>query len=170
VQVLDRQHQRPLGGQPLDHAQQPLEQPRPGQLTRNRCGGLGWAEVGDQPRQLRPAGSDDVLEGGRVELADQLAQRLRDGRVWQGTLPGVQAVADEYASACRVRAGSELAQQAGLADPGLAAQQQHTRRATGQRAIEPGEFLGAADELRAGDATHGRIIRLRPPEATPGSA
>ena len=63
VQVLDGQDQRPLGGQPLQHAEQPLEQPRPGQLARGRRGGLGRAEVGDQPGQLRPPGASHRAQG-----------------------------------------------------------------------------------------------------------
>jgi hypothetical protein len=60
--------------------------------------------------------------------------------------------------------GGELGEQARLADAGLAAQQQRARLAAGrggQRGFELREFLSAADELRAGDATHGRTIRLR---------
>jgi hypothetical protein len=162
VQILDRQHQRPLGGQPLQQAQQPLEQLRAGQLTRDRRGGLCRAEVGDQPGQLRPPGPDHLLQGGRVEVADQLPQRLGDRRVGQGALTGVQATADEHPRAGRLGTGGELAQQAGLADPRFTAKQQHARRRASQRPVEPRELLGAADELRAGDAAHGRIIRLRP--------
>jgi hypothetical protein len=69
VQVLDHEHERAVGGEPLDHADDELEQARRATLAERRGAGRAvGVEVGQHPRQLGAGGSDERVEllGGRV--------------------------------------------------------------------------------------------------------
>jgi hypothetical protein len=157
VQVLQQPQQRHGGGQPLDHPQQPLEQPP---LTgsagdrgpRGRLAAPG--KVGQQPGQLLPGGAGDRLKLVGVQVVSEAAQRLDDRRERQALLAQWHTTATQHPHAPLMRGGGELLDQPGLAHPGLPAQQRHQRLAVasaGQQLAQPRQLLGAADEAARGD-------------------
>jgi hypothetical protein len=120
VQVLDHQQHRPTRGQPVQHPQQQLEQPRWRQRRRCRLAGGSHAQLGDQPSQLPAGAAQDLCELLRIQGAGQRAQRLDHRRVGQHTLTHVQAAATEYHHPGLGGVVGQLGDQAGLADAGFA--------------------------------------------------
>jgi hypothetical protein len=135
--------------------------------------------VGEVVQAVRPAqpgqqaGEFALAAGGRghqfvAEPAVQGAQDRRDGRERQSVRADFHAGADGRHGLPSVLAGrgQELLDEPGLADPGLAADDQRLRLArvsAGERGGEAGQFTGAADEHRAdGLVLHGPEHRTGP--------
>jgi hypothetical protein len=123
VQVLDHHQQRAALGQPVQHPQQQLKQPRGGQRgRRRRAPGLGrGAELGHQPGQLGPGPAQRPLQLRRLDDRGQGAQGLDQWRVGQDPFPDVQAAAGERDRLQLGGLAEELGDQPGLADASLAA-------------------------------------------------
>ena len=122
VEVLDDEQHGPAGGQPLQDAEQQLEQPALGGIDAE-TGALNLAdgtEIRDEPGQLGAALTDDGVELDRVDAADQTAQRLDDRCVRQRAVTEVDAATLEDLRAKRGGRCGELAGQPRLANAGLA--------------------------------------------------
>ena len=156
VQVLHDQQQRPSRGQPLDHAQQELEQPP---LTGARDRGAHGrpvppGKVGNQAAQLGTGGTGNRFQLVRVEGAGQPAQRLGDRRERHALLAQGHAAAAQHQHALLGGGDGHLLGQPGLADPGLPTDQCHQRLAAGgerQQVAQPRQLVGAADEAPGHD-------------------
>ena len=119
----------------------------------------GAAELREQlgERVARP-GREGVREGRAV--ARDRAQRADDRRVRDLLAGQLEALADQDARAARARSRLELAQQAGLADAGLAAHERERRPAGGrslERRSEHAELGRAADERGGGETARHRV-------------
>jgi hypothetical protein len=172
VQVLDGEQHGRLGGQPVEQRAQEPEQARLG--VRLAAGGhalralgprQGWAQLGREPRQLVACPSEQLVEGCRIELAGEPAQRGGERRIGQLARAEGHAVAAQHARPAIDGPPLELAQQPRLADAGLAGHERGGRRAAlgpPECRLEPRELRGTADELGAGDARwHVAIISTR---------
>ena len=146
VRVLHHQDERLLHGQPLEQGQELLEEPR-ASLARavRRAGGIvrrsAARQLGKEPGQL-PCGpvtsrqQADELVG--PDLAHEVAQHRRERPERQPVGPQLQASADQHPRARRPRLAGELADQPGLADPGLAPDEQGGRTTLrGPRQMRP---------------------------------
>jgi hypothetical protein len=167
VQVLhDKQHWAALG-QVVQHPEQQLEQPRRGQRGRLLPTGL-WAELGDEPSQLRAGAAQHPLQLLRVHGAGERAQRLDHRRIRQDPFPDIQAAPGECDGADLADGAEQFGDQAGLADAGLAPHQDDGRFpicGPPSSRLESLKLLDAADKGRAvHTAAHlaGIIPRDRP--------
>ena len=129
--------------------------------------GPGRVDVGRAAQLRHDAGenrsvrADEGLLLARIESAHHLAKRLDDGRVGRPGLAQVEAGADGDPRAAIAGSRVPGLQQAGLADPGVAADQDGGRpapRGSLQRLVERSELGATAHECRAGDTHHRRII------------
>jgi hypothetical protein len=119
VQVLHDQHQRPSRAQPLDHAQQELEQPPLTGARQHRAHGRPVApgKVGNQAGKFGTGGTGNRFQLVRVEGAGQPAQRLGDRRERHTLLAEGHAAAPQHQHALVGGGGGHLVGQPGLADP-----------------------------------------------------
>ena len=151
VHVVEQQRQWAVGGGVLGQLDRSLEQPGAGQLTRDVDGPTARASQPARQRRREPAELLRPLALGRrrLELARQTRQQLDPGRERRRT--GNRA-ATAHAAVAGAGAGDQLAREARLADPALAAQHGH-RAATRLHLLpQPGQRveLGvAADQRRA---------------------
>ena len=94
----------------------------------------------------------------RRQLQPQLAERLEERTVGQALAADVEAGPGEDARAGGPSAGSELRDEPGLAQTGVAADQDERRLALGrqaERVVQRGELGGSPDDLGAReDAGH----------------
>ena len=164
VQVLEHEHQRPLGGQPLHHAEHELDQLR-GRRGVGRAGARARVELGQQPGEPAACRSQQLRQlvlGGR---ARQRPQRVGERRERQPVAAELDAGAAEHAGAARRGGGAQLLDQPGLADAGLAADEGDGGLAV-ERPLERGaerrELPPAADE--DGTDGSGRHPGIVPPE------
>jgi hypothetical protein len=163
VQVLDDQQDRSARGQPVQHAQQQLEQAaRSGRARRRR---RRPAELRHQPGQLRPRVAEELVQRGGIRRGDQRPQRLDHRRVRQGAVAHVEAAADQHGGVGGPGPPGTLGDQPRLAHPSLA-RHHHRGGRSGhrpvQRGVEPGQLRGATHQDRAGDAlVHARILPER---------
>ena len=137
VDVLDQDEQRPLGGQRPSAAVDGVDQVAPaepvgalraigGAALRRAGRALGGVEhpvAGHQPGQRGLGGDQPVGDGGLVagDGAEQLAER----QVGQGAVAEVEAVTDHDPPAGVDRAVAQLGEQPGLAQAGVAGEQEH---------------------------------------------
>jgi hypothetical protein len=150
VQVVQEQEHRPLPGQPLQQARDRVEQPGLLQGGVAQPLGRGQARVDEQAAEVRQP-AEQARPLGRVEAAQQRPESLEQGGVGEPALQRVGPTLQRQ-EAARPRQRERLPGQAGLADAGLADQEE--RAATpaggpGQGGDQPGELGGAADEGRA---------------------
>jgi hypothetical protein len=151
MQVLHDPQQRRALGQPPDHPHQQRKQPPlTGTCHRSARGRLAApGQVGQQPGQLGAGGAGDRRQPGRVQLAGQAPQRLDQRRERQALLAQRHTPTTQHPHTLPVGGGGQLLDQAGLAHPGLPADQRHQRLAGGgapQQLAQPRQLLGAADE------------------------
>jgi hypothetical protein len=150
-------------GQAFQQPEHHLEQARLGETAvgADLDQRTGPAQVGQEPRELRPPGPHQFVQGCWVERAYQRPQPVGEGRVRQGLLADLNAGATEHPGARRLRPAGGLGDEAALADAGLPADQHHRRLTLGrpgQRRVETPE-LGVATHQRTGEAhTHPGII------------
>ena len=131
VQVLDDQHDRLLGAERLEQVGDPLVEASP--VVR--------AAGGERDQAGDPGG------------AHRLAERRREGGEGQGVVAEVDAGADQGQDGAAALV-QQLVDQAGLADPGLAADE-HEPGATGACVVERGDQsgeLGVAPDQAGGGA------------------
>lgn len=156
VQVLQDEDDGPVGRDAFQEANGQFEEAGGAELVVAVTAGL--AELGEQPGQfalLAGAGGGHLLGQG----AAQGAQGGGEGGVRQALGADLDAAADGDDGVAAGRDGQELLHEAGLADAGLAADEQGLGRAeepsggaggflggAGERAGERVEFAGAADE------------------------
>ncbi len=130
LQVLDHEHQRPVGGQALDHPEHQLEQARAARLA-GRAGRAGrlWVELGEQASQVRPRRTEEAVELAGVHHAHERAQRV-DQRAERHPLASeLDAAADQHPRSALAGPLGRLLDEPRLADAGLAADQHHRRLA-----------------------------------------
>ena len=162
VQVLHHQDGRALGAQALQQPQQQLEQPpllRPRARVAAEGGPVPGAgrrpQLGQQPGQLGPGPPrDHPGQLGLVQVAHEPAQGLDQRGERHPLAAQLDAAAVEHGRPGGPGRGHHLADQPGLADPGLAAHQHRRRGAAGGPLAgrgQPGQLLGPADEGRAGE-------------------
>ena len=177
VQVLDDQDRRGPGGQALQQRQHGLEQAglrrrvgaEPAWCPASRRLGGHLPEVGDQAREQGPPRPEQLVEGGRLPVPAEPAQRLGHRGEGQGALAELDAAAQQHLAAALARPRGELTGQPGLADPGLAAEahgQGLAGAGAGERRFEAGQLGAAANEARAGDAA-GHAREYGPEPARP---
>ncbi len=164
VQVLDDEHERPRGHEPLDDGEQQLEQPRlPERVAGAAAGGrrCRLSPGVEQRPQRRQRGGP--LVGG--EVAGEGAQDVEQGCVRQPALFQVEALPDEHPSPPPPGVRPGLADEPGLADPGLPGHERGgtpTVRRVAERLDQGGQLGGPADERgRRAAHGHGEIIAPR---------
>ena len=118
-------------------------------------GGSRWAQLGQEAGQLGPGlAGDQPGQGGLVQVAHQRPQGLDQGGEGHPLAAQLDTATGQHGGAGGPGPGHQLADQPGLADPGLAADQ-HRRRGAGGGPVgrrgQPGQLLGPADEGRAGE-------------------
>ena len=148
VGILDDHDHRAGVGQLFEQHEYLLEQPGPGLARVTARGRL--AELRQQPGQFpgRAAGQQGGDAVG-AEITDQLAQHGRERGERQAVHAELQAPSGQHACALAPGPLPELAYQAGLADPGLPADQDRGRVAAarlGQCGIQHGKLAGPADQ------------------------
>ena len=121
VEVLDQQEQGRAPGQPPEQAKQQLEHARLVGLAKRADRGL--AEPWLQSGQLPPRGADQRPHGIGAQLIDQQPEHLDDRCVGQAAPADRDAAAPERASAGMDAPPGHLGEQPGLAQPGLARDQ-----------------------------------------------
>jgi hypothetical protein len=158
VQVLDGEEDRAGPAEQLEQREQALEQPalaRGGLLVG---AGAGAAELRQQVGERVARRDRDLVVG---EPARQRAQRRDERCVGDLRAAQLEALAEQDAGAAVGRAGFELAQQPGLADAGLAADEDERRAPLGGPAEAVGQELQlrcAADEDGGGEAARHPFI------------
>ncbi len=162
VQVLQGEHDRAVGG---DALQQPCgEFEEAGGAVLVVAAGAGGAEFGQQAGQflLLAVGGGGQFGG---ECVAQGAQGGGEGGEGQSVRADLDTAAERDDGSAVGGVPRELLDQAGLADPGLAAEQQRLRLArvgAGERVLQVLQLLGAADEHGAdGLGLHGPEHRMR---------
>ena len=131
VQVLDHERERSHGADPIEEAQQQLEQLRLLDLAR-RCVARTGRQARKQAIEHGARGADQGVELLGAQVGAESAQGAHHGRVGQLAVRSLDAVSDEHARRAALLLVSELADQAALAHPGLA-RHEHGGRATGRR-------------------------------------
>ena len=167
VQILDHEHERAVGGQPLDHAYDQLEQPRRAALTEGspaeRAVGI---EVRQHLRQLGAGRPDELIELLGRRVAHQRAECVRERAERQAIAAHLDAAAREHPRARLARALGGLLDESCLAHAGLATQE-HDRRVARDRSVERGRQrrqLGvSSDEDRTDESASHRahVLSLR---------
>ena len=136
VQILDHEHERAVGSEPLDHAHDQLEQARRAALTE---GSPAERAVGIEVRQHLPqlgAGrSDELIELLGRRVAHERAERVRERAERQALAAHLDAAAREHPRARLARALGRLLDESCLAHAGLATQEHH-RRVPRDRSVE----------------------------------
>ena len=174
LEVFDHEHERSLAGDPLERVEDRLEQLRPGTAPRIETMGIGSGrpiEFGDEPRQAAPAGSEQRGQLPRRDATDELAQRGDERRERESAVADAQARAGQDTGAAGPRATGELLDEAGLADAGLAADEDDRRCAgdgPGEARLEPLELHGPTDECGCRSSIdHAPIIPARSARLSP---
>ena len=141
VDVVEQQHERPVGRRVLGELDRRFEQPRAGEVGRH-LGGLDPRAPEPQrqrrrePRELLgPAG----VGGWRLELARQPRQQLDPGRERRRAAE-VRGGAASRARMVRAGAGDQLEREPGLADPGLTADHRDAAAAGAHRLPQRGQL------------------------------
>ncbi len=179
VDVLEHHHDRALVREPPEQAEDDLEEPRLGGgagdgSVGTRCRShLGRAEVGKEPGQLTAAGADDLRQPLRRERPQQRPKRTDERGVWQPGLAELKAAAQQHLSPRGAGLVGELADEARLADTGLARDQacrRPIRASVRERVGQTADLGGAAHEDGAADAGHGGDHSHRSLEHASGAA
>ena len=157
VKILDDEDDRRRGGEPLERAEDQLEQAALGRLDAEAALRVDRrpSEIGDEPRELRPVRPEDRFDLVGVGAADEAAQRLDYRCVRDRAVGHVDAPADEDRRAAPAGVVREVLDQAGLADAGFAGDQDRIALAVLGEPKCPNELVqltDAADQNRAGDA------------------
>jgi len=108
-------------------------------------------------------------QGRRVQRPGQRPQRLHDRGVGQPAAAELDATADQHPGARRLGPCRQLGDEAGLADAGLAAEQDDRRLAragTLEGRLQPAQLLGPSDEDRAAHPLGHAAIMAQPGRAT----
>jgi hypothetical protein len=131
VQVLDDEHHRPGLAQPLEQAEHQLEQLPGLQFLRGhgrgRERGGARRELRQQPAQSLPGRPEQFLQLSGRSPAGERAQRPYERRQRQALRAQFDALTRQNAESGRRRPARQLSDQPGLADPGLAADQDDGR-------------------------------------------
>ena len=163
VQVLeDQQHRAGLGqlGEQAEHRPEQLLLRQPGRVAARR---LGAAGVGQQPGQHRPGGQRVTQRAAGQRAGRRVPQRVGERQVRDGVRQ-LRAAAGEHREAAVPGLGRQLGHQAGLADPGIAADQRHDRAAGGrvaQQRTQAAELGLAANQTSSLCPGHVSIIPAR---------
>jgi hypothetical protein len=124
VQVLDHEHQRPVGRQSLDHPEDQLEQPRaPGLARRGRRAGRLGVELGEQASQVRARRSQEPLELIRVHHPGQRPECVDHRAEWQTLATELDAATGKNPGAACPGPLGRLLDEPRLAHASLAADQ-----------------------------------------------
>ena len=160
VQVLDDQHQRMLLSELPKQPHQELEQAGLREfLVAARL--LSAGRIREEPAELASGGSGELGQLVGADLTAQVTQGGDDGGVGQLAVAQLDAVAAQHPRPGGPRAAGELSHEAALAYARLPRHQEQgglPRGRAGQRLVEGGQLLGAADEGRARNSPHAPII------------
>ncbi len=146
VQVLDGEDEGTLRAEPFEQPRGVLEQPGPAVLVVRFA--VRLAQLGEQPGEMALAAGRGGLQLG-AQRAVQPAQRGGQRRVRQALGADLQTAAERDDRSPVDGALQELLQQPGLADAGLAADQDGLRTAgarPAQRVGQFGDLAATADE------------------------
>ncbi len=148
VRVLDGQDHGPGLSQLFEQDEHLLEQPRPGLARVSRPGGL--TELREEPGELPgPATGQQRGDAVRAEITDQLAEHRGERGERQAVHAEFHAPPGQHPHALAAAPFGEVADQAGLADPRLAADQHGGRVAPArlrQRRVQHRQLAGPADQ------------------------
>ena len=152
MQVFDDEDDRPLAREGLEEHRDALVQlPARDACARNAdIAGPGCRELGQQRNERRTPGADGLEHAFGADLGDERAERGLHGRVRRRDAAEIDALPREEQDVARQPA-LELADQAGLADARLAADDDRERRARAnlvESLVEPREVCVAADHGR----------------------
>ena len=157
VQVLQGDDDGAVGGDALQEAGGEFEEAGHALLVVPRPA-RGLPQLGQQPGEfllLAGRGGGQLVRQGPA----QGAQRGGEGGEGQPVGADLDTAAERDDGSPAVGRGGELLDEPGLADPGLAADQQRLRLArggAGERVVQDGQLVGAADEDGAdGPGLHG---------------
>ena len=126
VQILDHEHERAVGSEPLDHAHDQLEQARRAALTeRSPAERAVGIEVRQHLRQLGAGRPDELIELLGRRVAHERAERVRERAERQALAAHLDAAAREHPRARLARALGRLLDEPRLAHAGLATQEHH---------------------------------------------
>ena len=160
VQILDHEHERAVGGEPLDHAHDQLEQARRAALAERSAllSALSGSRSGSTCASSERAGPDEGIELLGRRVAHERAERVRERAERQALAAHLDAAAREDPRARRARALGRLLDEPRLAHAGLAAQEHHRRIAPRpQRRAPP-----SASASSASRPTKTGLTRVRP--------
>ena len=147
VDVLE--HEDEGAGHTVEEAPDSLEHPAATPGTEPAPRG-GRTEVREQRGQLRP-GKVDELVGALAEALDEAAERLDEWRVWQKVGAELDTRAHGDGGPAGHLARCEVLDEAALANPGLAAEQDHRALGPdGYRLLQGAQLRLATHEDRAG--------------------
>ena len=153
LDVLDDQDQRRDTGQPLNDAEDELEQPPLGEpvvgpwveARREGSGWIGvdpirsWPDLRHQPRQLASVGPEERGDRAGIDVTQQRPEGLDEGRVWQPAGAEREAATDQDPGALGGHPFAETLDEPRLPDPGLAGDEDHPQFAAGRARIDRGE-------------------------------
>ena len=168
LEVLDHPHDRASAGHPLHDPEDELEQAslaatieleRVGQVRRP------IAELRQQPGELTPVGTQDTRQPTGLRRADEGPESLDEWRVRHAMTAHLEARAREHVRAALGRRAGEPFEQPGLADPGLAGDDDRPAIAVArlrEGVAEARELRPTPDEPLGLGPGHGRrMIRAR---------
>jgi hypothetical protein len=168
VEILELEDERGVPRSAFEDVSESLEDAElrelPGLAGQCVPGGMvaGGRQLRNHAGENRTIGANDLVDFVRVHGAKEVAQSLGDRAVRRGMLAEVEREADDHPSAALACAIVPLGQQARLADPGVAADQDGCGTARGrrlERVIERGQLVEAADERSGRERAHAPMIR-----------
>ncbi len=171
VQVLEDHDRGRVRTEVAEQAEDEPEQPRlretaPRVGVRGRLVGgdaVPGPDRGEQPRDLGPGGAEQRRDAVRRDVPEEPAEGLRERRVRQPVVGEVEAATHEDRAAGRTRALEEIVDEPGLADPGLARDEQdpgRSRRRAREGVVEHARLRGPPDQLATRDqARHPASLR-----------
>ena len=166
VDVLDHQHGRAGPGQRIEQPEHTLEQPRLAEARGGRPRGRPFGRPFDgrgravrgqlrhDRREVAPGGSQELIQRLRGSLARESAQGRRNREIWKPAGADVEALPHEHEEPPCAGRSRRLLDQARLADPCLAPDDDEPRGAVRRGVDLPGQgddVTLATDKDRARD-------------------
>ena len=128
MQVLDHEHQRPVGGQPLNHPEHQLEDSGVTLRAGGRRGRRAVCiQLGQQPRQLDPRRTEHAVQLIVRHLAHQRPQHIDHRAEWQALTANLDAAAGEHPRPFGARPRRGFLDEPGLTDPRFPAHEDDDR-------------------------------------------
>ena len=166
LQVVDQQRHRPLGRDPLDQPGHRLEHAGPFQGGIPQRLRRRQVQPGEQPAEIRQA-ADQRGQSAGLQPGQERPEHLQHRRIGQICLQWVGGALERVEPAPAGQ-GEGLRGQPGLADAGLAGEQQRPARPGGgavQRDHHPAELLGPPDQRNDRCARHRAALTAAGPSS-----